>query len=192
MEDDVTEHGVPRIAAWLLACVLPPSDRDAVLGDLVEEHAIRTRIASGPTATMWFWKQVLGSIPSVLWMGTRRGAWLTTLGVAFGAYVVAGAIEFVGEAALARLIGPDARTLPILSAAFGLATIVVGGYVAALIRPGAATALAAIVMLVVATLLVTVPDSAPFWYGLTFLMVGPLAALAGGTVGRVRRRGEPL
>ena len=180
----------PRVATWLLACVLPASDRDAVLGDLVEEHAIRARIVAAPTAAVWFWKQVLGSIPSVLWMGIRRGAWLTTLGVAFGAYVVAGAIEFVGEVVIARLVGPDARAVPVLGAAFGLATIVLGGYVASRIRPRAATVLAAIVMLVVATLFVTVPDSAPLWYALTFLIGGPLAALAGGTLGRVRRRGE--
>jgi len=179
LEDDVTEHGVPPIAAWLLTCLLPASDRDAVLGDLVEEHGIRARIASDPTAAVWFWKQVLGSIPWALWIGISRGAWLTTLGVAFGAYVVAGVIEFVGEAAIARLIGPDARALPVLSAAFGLVTILIGGYVAARIRPGAATLLAAIVMLVVVMLFVTVPDSAPLWYGLTFLMVGPRRSQAG-------------
>ncbi len=62
----------------------------------------------------------------------------------------------------------------------GLATIVLGGYVAAWIRPGAAQALAGIEMIAVVILMVTMTDSAPLWYGLTFLIIGPLAACAGG------------
>jgi hypothetical protein len=186
----VRDHRAPPVATWLLGCLLPASDREAVLGDLVEEHAIRARTASPRTAAGWFWRQVWHSIPPMLWVGIRRGAWLTTLGVAIGAYVVAGLIEFVGVAAIARLLGPDARALPVLSAMVGLGTIGLGGYVAARIRPEAATVLAAIVMLVVGALLVTMPESAPLWYGLTFLMVGPVAALAGGTLCRVRRHGR--
>ena len=157
-----------------------------MLGDLVEEYAIRAQSASHPGATGWFWRQVWSSIPPVLSLGIRRGAWLTTVGVAIGAYVVAGMIEFAGVAAIMRLLGPDAWALPVLSALVGLGTIVLGGYLAARIRPGAATALAVIVLLVVVTLLVAVPESAPLWYGLTFLVGGPVAALAGGSLGRSR------
>jgi hypothetical protein len=122
-------------------------------------------------------------------MAARREAWLSTVAVAIGAYVVAGTIEFAGVAAIARLLGPDARPRPVLSATVGLATIVLGGYLAARIRQGAATALAGIVMIAVVILMVTMSDSAPLGYGLAFLIVGPLAALAGGTLCRGGRTG---
>jgi len=125
----------------------------------------------------------------LLLVAARREGWLSTVAVAIGAYVVAGTIEFVGVAVIARLLGPHARPLPVLSAIVGLATILLGGYFAARIRPAAATALAGIVMIAVVILMVTMSDSAPLWYGLAFLIVGPLAALAGGTLRRGRRTG---
>jgi hypothetical protein len=74
----------------------------------------------------------------------------------------------------------------------GLATLVLGGSFAAWIRPGAASALSGIVAIAVVILMVTTSDRAPLWYGLTFLIIGPLAALAGGTlhVGRRMCRGR--
>jgi len=59
--------------------------------------------------------------------------------------------------------------------------MVLGGYLAAWIRPGAATALAGIVIITVAVLMATKSDSMPLWYQLAFLIAGPLASLAGGT-----------
>jgi hypothetical protein len=123
---------------------------------------------------------------------TRR--LLSTLGVAFGAYIAAGLLEFAGVAAISKLLGPDAGAL-VLNAIVGLATIVLGGYVAAWIRPGAASALAGMVLIAVVILMVTASGSAPLWYGLTFLVFGPVAALAGGTLcltARTRRADRAL
>ena len=58
------------------------------------------------------------------------------------------------------------------------------------IRPGAATVMAAIVMIVVAVLMMTRSGGASLWYGLAFLILGPLAALAGGPLCRGRRTGH--
>jgi len=49
--------------------------------------------------------------------------------------------------------------------------------------------MAGTVMIVVAVLMMTMSGSAPLWYGLAFLVFGPLAALAGGTLCRGRRTG---
>jgi hypothetical protein len=57
------------------------------------------------------------------------------------------------------------------------------------IRQGAAPVLAGIIFIVVVVLLVTAPESAPLWYGLTFLIAGPMAALAGGRLS-LRRRAQ--
>jgi hypothetical protein len=99
-----------------------------------------------------------------------------------GAYVAAGILEFVGETAISRLLAPGARAHAVLGLIVGLTTMALGGYFAARIRAGAATALAAIVMISVAILMVTQSDSAPLWYQLAFLIAGPLASFAGGTL----------
>jgi hypothetical protein len=110
--------------------------------------------------------------------------------VAIAAYVAAGVLEWVGVAIVARLLHPDARLAIVLSVIVGLATMLLGGYVAASIRQGAAPALAGIILIVVAVLMVTMPDSAPLWYGLTFLIAGPAAALAGGRLTLIQRAGR--
>jgi hypothetical protein len=176
-----------RVAIWLLERLLPDGDRDAIVGDLIEESALRARASTRSTTAWWCWGQVARSIPPLLWSNRRHRHWLGTLGVAIAAYVVVSVIESLGLALISSLLRPDARLAPVLSAIVGLATMVLGGYVAASIRQGAAPALAAIILAVVAVLFVTMPDSAPLWYGLTFLIAGPVAALAGGRLNLIRR-----
>jgi hypothetical protein len=104
-----------------------------------------------------------------------------------GAYIAAGAVEFAGDMAISRLVAPEAPVYAILGLIVGLATMALGGYLAAWIRPGAAAALAGIVMISVAVLMVTKTGAVPLWYQLAFLIAGPLASLAGGTL-FLRRR----
>jgi hypothetical protein len=177
----------PRVATWLLGRAVPESNRDAVLGDLAEEYALRARSRDGATVSRWYWGQVCRSIPSVMWDAIRSGRWLSTFGVALGAYIFAGIVEFGATTAISRVLAPNSSVFTVISLIVGLATMTLGGYLAARIRPAAVTALAGIVMIVVAVLMVTVSGSAPLWYGLAFLIVGPLAALAGGALGRGRR-----
>jgi hypothetical protein len=179
-----------RIAIWLLECVLPEEEREAVIGDLVEESALRARASTRATATWWCWGQVARSIPVVLCSNRRRRHWLGTLGVATAAYVAAGVLESLALFAISILLRPDAQLAIVLSVIVGLATMALGGYVAAWVRQGAASALAAIILISVAVLALTMPHSAPLWYGLTFLIAGPLAALAGGRLNLVRRAGR--
>ena len=49
--------GPPRVPTALLARLLPPSLRDAVLGDLAEEHEARTASAGAASAGRWYWRQ---------------------------------------------------------------------------------------------------------------------------------------
>lgn len=53
---------VPRIAEWLLSRAVHPHDRDAVLGDLVEEFSIVRQAQGSTQADMWYWGQVLRSV----------------------------------------------------------------------------------------------------------------------------------
>jgi hypothetical protein len=182
----------PRVATCLLKCFLPPTDREVVLGDLIEEYAIRARSDPASMVDRWYWGQVYRSIPQAQWSAIRRGGAVTTLTTALAAFIAAGALESAGLAALSRVLVMDANQPTALSVIVGLATIMLGGYVAAWIRPGAAQALAGIEMIAVVILMVTMSGSAPLWYGLTFLIIGPLAACAGGTlrIGRQTGRGR--
>ncbi|MPZ17336.1 MAG: hypothetical protein GEV06_05415 [Luteitalea sp.] len=180
----------PPIAIRLLESVLPEKDRDAVVGDLIEESALRAGASNRATAIWWCWWQVARSIPPMLWSELRRRRSLGTLGVAMAAYVLVSVIEFLSTAAISNLFHPDAGLAHALGAIVGLATMVLGGYVAAAIRQGAALTLAGIILIVVIVLFVTMPNSAPLWYGVTFLIAGPVAALAGGWLNVTRRSGR--
>jgi putative ABC transport system permease protein len=51
----------PRLASWLLERALPVDSRGAALGDLEEEF--RARCRAGTNARLWYWRQVLSSLP---------------------------------------------------------------------------------------------------------------------------------
>jgi hypothetical protein len=107
------------------------------------------------------------------------------LAVAIGAYILAGVLEFAITWAISKLLATDTDALTVVNLVFGLAAIGLAGYLAAWIRgPAAANFLAGIILMAVVSLLVTVSESAPLWYGVLFLIGGPLAALAGGTLCR--------
>jgi hypothetical protein len=186
MGNHLTSPRVPRLAVWLLHCVLPSRDRDAVLGDLYEEYGIRAT-ASVSAATRWYWGQVCRSVPSLVLATARRGRWLLTISIALAAYVVVGTINVAGTALVARLLDSPAATSRVSGMFVGLTAIAAGGYIAAWIRPAAAIMLGALVAIVAVVLMVSPSDTAPLWYQLTFLVCGPLAAAAGRTL-RVGRR----
>jgi len=183
----VSHHPPSRIATWLLERVLPERDRDALVGDLIEEYELRAQSSTPSIASRWYWGQACRCLPRMVWDSVNR--WLPTLGVATGAYIAAGALEFGGTVVISKLFTPAAAVFTVVSVVVGLATLVIGGYVATWIRPGAGTVMAVIVMIVVAVLMATTSGSEPLWYGLTFLVAGPLAALAGGALCRGGRMG---
>jgi hypothetical protein len=177
----------PRVANWLLGRLLPERDREVVMGDLVEEYALRARSASRVTVSHWYWGQVCRSIPRIVWRSARRGHWLPTLSVAMGAYIAAGMIEFAGDAAISKLVAPESPMLAVVGMIIGLATMALGGYLAAWVRPGASTALAWIVMISVAVMMVTQKPNAPLWYQIAFLIFGPCVSWGGGTLMKRRQ-----
>ena len=67
----------PRIAQWLVEKTLPPdpAERDAVLGDLAEEHAALAERDSRRAADRWYWRQAARSLgPNLLRRWTRQRA----------------------------------------------------------------------------------------------------------------------
>lgn len=174
----------PRAAAWILGCLLREPDKEALLGDLAEEHELRWRSDSRPNELWWYWRQVVRSVPALLWAAVRRGRWIGVLGAAIAAYALVTLVESAGTVVLSRLFAQQRLAFTVLGLALGLAAMVLGGYVAARIRRGAAGALAVMSALSVIGLMVESVGNMPMWYSGVWLVACPLTALAGGALGR--------
>jgi putative ABC transport system permease protein len=56
----------PRIAASLLMCVLPPRDRDYLLGDYEESFQRKLQEKGALSASLWYWGQLVHTAPEYL------------------------------------------------------------------------------------------------------------------------------
>lgn len=63
---------LPWLAARLFALLVPASERKEILSELTVEYAER-RSVGGVSARIWVWRQVLGSVPSLVFRGAWRG-----------------------------------------------------------------------------------------------------------------------
>lgn len=62
----------PRIPQALLAALCPAGDfRDAVLGDLAEEHSMRIEIDGAAAAGWWYWREALRAAPHAAFAWAR-------------------------------------------------------------------------------------------------------------------------
>jgi hypothetical protein len=181
----MTHDPPPRWSVRLLERVLPAGTAHALVGDLLEEHALRARFGRASDAMRWYWAQVIGSLAPLLCSAVARGRWLLPMVVGFTAYSVVDAARVAAEASVAAL--PEPRAAHAISVLIvSIATIVPASYAAARIGRGAAAVLALLVALGAAKILIA-PSGMPSWYGASLLIAGPLAAAAGGALS-VRRR----
>ena len=179
-------HSRLSIAIRLVERVLPERHRDPIVGDLIEEYELRSRSSTPWRATCWYWGQVCRTVFGLTWAAACRGDWLATVSVACGIYLVAQALEFASTRAISTAVRPNPFPAEVISVGVGLTMLAIGGYVATWIRRGAGSVLAAIAMIVVAALMTASSGSAPKWYGIAFLVVGPSAALIGAGLCRAR------
>jgi hypothetical protein len=179
----------PRLPGCLLECVLPGRECDYVMGDLIEEYALRAQRSAAMPVRCWYTMQVCRSIVPLLWMSTARAGWLGTLGIAGAAWMAASIVEALGVMLLQLVLAPESFVFTLGSMAIGLATIAGGGYLAGRIRQPSPMVMAVIVLLVVVVLMATASETAPSWYAVVFLVGGPVAAVGGGIIasGAVRR-----
>lgn len=169
----------PRPAAWLIGCFLPKAHTDALIGDLLEERALRSRLSAAPDDASWYKRQIARSLASLFWAAARRGQWVLTLGAAFAAHALVNFIEFGGGIVLSQLRERGRLEITLTSLAVSVAAMVLGGYLAARIRRGAAVALAALSAAGAIRMVAMTADAALIWYQLPFLILCPAAALAG-------------
>ncbi|MBI1787479.1 MAG: hypothetical protein HYR60_08005 [Acidobacteria bacterium] len=178
----------PRLATWLLAAFLRQRDKEMLLGDLVEEYALRASGGRSIEASRWYWAQVLHSAGPLLWSNIRRGNWWRTLAAALAGYLLVALLVIAGDVAMSKLLPPGELAYSLLSLAAGLSAMVLGGYIAAGMRQRAAIGLAVIAAVMGVVSLVVTGDRAPLWYQIALIVLGPAAALAGGRI-RVRKKG---
>jgi len=161
----------------LVVRLAPAQYRDALLGDLAEERALRSAAGSPDAATLWFAHQLVASVLPLLRASIVRGVWVGTVATAVAAYLAGAALCFGLDRACLALLGPGPRWLP--AAIIVLANIALVAYCAARIRPRAALLLAGVIFVDYSLRLLGEP-AAPTWFLLTILILGPaLAAVSG-------------
>lgn len=189
----MSRHSVSPLACWVLESVLPARYREVMLGDLIEEYALRVESTSPSAATHWFWSQACRSVPSMVGSSLRTGDWLLSASIAMGVYIAMGMLKFAADWTIAKLVAPEQTMAVVLAPIVFLTTTAAGGCVAARIRRGATVLLALSVMITVVVLIdlevCTIP--VPWWYQFGFLALGPPTVLITPAVlGVGRPRGE--
>jgi hypothetical protein len=169
----------PAFACWLLKSVIPVTYREAMLGDLIEEYALRAPSSSPLTASRWFWSQACRSVPSMVWSWLRSWDWLISMSIAIGVYIAMGTLKLAADMAISKFVAPRPMTEVVLAPVVFLATTSISGCIAARIRPGVTIFLALMAMITVAVSIAlkvcTIP--VPWWYQFGFLTLGPLSVL---------------
>jgi hypothetical protein len=175
-----------QVAMWTLSRLAPEGQREALVGDLMEEHALRASAISSAAALKWCLQQVCASALPLLWGRLRRAAWIATFGVALLAYTAVGVVEFFVNRAMSSpsAAGPIAYAL--LGLIIPFPTVVLIAYFAARIRRRAPFILGAIMLLMVTVMTLTSAEIVPTWYRIAYFLVGPAAALIGGALHRQR------
>jgi len=169
-----------RWGSRAIAQLVPLHAFDAALGDLAEEYALRAQDTTTRRASRWYWGQLARSMPQMMWIDIRRQGWVATCAVAIGAWLIASIVESSADAVLVAWSGSAAAVTGVPGALIGLTALELGGYVAALVRPAATKVLSGLIALVVGVFMVAGVGDAPLWYGVAFLVFGPLMSIAGG------------
>jgi hypothetical protein len=167
------------VATWILSRFVPEGERDALVGDLIEEHALRAATTSSSAALRWCLQQVCASVPPLLCARLRRAVWIATFGVALLAYTAVGDVEWIVNRMIPSSpgIGTAANMLLGLLIPFPMVALI--AYVAARFSPRAPIVLGVIMLLMVTLMTLTSAERIPTWYRIAYFLVGPAAAFIG-------------
>jgi hypothetical protein len=169
----------PALACRLIEFFLPVANREAIMGDLIEEYTLRVKSRSPFTASRWFWGQACRSVPCLLGSSLGTGNCLTTLSIAMGVYLFMAMLKFAADFMISKWVASNQTTHVVLAPIVFLTITAMGGCVAARIRRAATIFLALIVMITV-TVLISINVCSipvPWWYQFGFLTLGPSAVL---------------
>ncbi len=178
---------------WLGRAVLrlcaPKSDRETILGDLVEEfHELEMQGQPLVTRQIWFLRQAITSAGSLLVMKWRREKmWRSILAVGAGYFTLAVLIMAVDISfyvlAGKPANGPSARYMT-FSLISGFFFVMLGGYVTARIARGRERRItyqfAAFCFLMSIMSAASSFGQEPLWYQIALAVTGPSGAAIGG------------
>jgi hypothetical protein len=180
-------HPVLQVVTWIFSWVVPKDQREPLIGDLHEEYALRAKSASSAGALKWFLKQILASLPPLLWARLTRSAWLSTLGVAVLAYFAVAVVDFIVKRVILSWTANGVLPTYVVGLAISFLTVVLIGYLAEQLRRRAAIVLGTMVLLTVIAMNAGMPADSPLWYRVAWLLVGPAAAVIGSVLPSHRR-----
>lgn len=177
---------------WAFSWLAPRSEREALMGDLEEEYALRANAASASAACKWYLRQVCASAAPLLWTRLTRTTWISTLGVALFAYIAVGVVELIVNWALAysSVTGTVAYNPVGMFVTFPIVVLI--GYFAARFRRAAPIVLGAIMLLTVTAMTLWSTERTPAWYTIAYFVVGPAATLIGSALRSRRRRTDSI
>lgn len=176
-----------HLAIWLLARFVPAVEREALMGDLTEEYALRATASSSSGALKWCLQQAFASAPPLLWSTFTRSAWISTAGVALLAYIAVGAVELAVNLVFAMSSARAGAAYNPFGMLVTFPLVVLIGCGAAGLRRRAPIVLGAMMLVAVTLMTVSSNEAVPAWYRAAYFIVGPTAALIG-SVWHSRRR----
>jgi hypothetical protein len=171
---------------WILARLMPPAQAEALIGDLLQERRLRLQAGSHVSVAGWYWRQLASSVPVLLWASMRRGAWLVSVVTAVASFMGAVGIMRVLQSALWPMTTSSVAHDVMMVFSFA-AAVAACGCVAASIRLGAARLLAFLVFAAMCAEIARSQGGA-LWYKGLFLVLGPLATVAGAALSARLRR----
>ena len=179
-------HRALSVATWILSRLAPKNERDPLVGDLVEEYALRSNTTSSSVALRWYMKQVLASAPLLLRVRLARVAWISTIGAALLAYIAVAVAELSVDWAISNWTAGGAFAYKPLGLIILFPIVVLIGYVAGRFRRGAPILLGVMMLLVVTAMMLSTTESLPPWYGVAYFAMGPAAAFIGAALRSLR------
>jgi hypothetical protein len=180
-------HPVLRGVTWIFSWLVPNDHREALMGDLEEEYALRAKAGSSAAALGWYLKQILASISPLLWMRLTRAAWLSTLGAALLAYCAVAVVDFMVKRVILSWTANGVLPPYAVGLVISFLTVVLIGYFAEQFRRRAAIVLGAMVMMTVVVMTMGMTGDSPLWYRAAWWLIGPAAAVIGSALPSLRR-----
>jgi hypothetical protein len=181
----VVPHVSPAILEIVLAGLnVDRSLRDAITGDLIEEHAALAAVHGERSADRWMRQQILRSVPVFVHAAVRNGGFrllAALVGAALAALLAVGLMIGASAALLSALVSPQTiGRLTILAFAIDLTYGAAGGYLAARLGRAAPLGAAFVFGVLGVSLTLMSGGDAHSWYGPALQVLLIPATVTGG------------
>ena len=166
-------------AAQLLVWLLREGDGPALLGDLDEEHARRSRTVGASDASRWYRHQLCASLTAVVRRRLVEWARAVPWGTTAAAYMVVALLEVTSVRLLSWLWPGVAHATSAFRLVLEFPWIVAIAYVAARAHRSSAFLLGGMMLVVAVLMLLLSPEAISAAFAIALLTVGPGGAVLG-------------